>query len=339
MKEMNLLQTARDRACIIQSIRMFFTEKGFLHVETPSLVVSPGLEPTLEAFSTVYRSESGSFSRKYYLPTSPEFHMKRLLALGFPSIFQICRAYRNGETGLLHNPEFTILEWYRAGSGYQDIMADMEEMVLSICRSFRGSASIRRQGCTIDLSLPWDRLTVKNAWRHYAGIDLDTVEETSKLRTAGQAAGVPHLKQEDSWDVLYFKIFLQLIEPHLGLKKPVILYEYPAPMAILSRLKNSDPTVALRFEVYIAGIELGNAFDELTDPVEQQQRLMHAQEEKRASGRDPFPIDEDFMKALETGLPPCSGIAVGVDRLMMLIMDKPAIQDVLLFPFAEERVR
>ncbi len=330
-----MLKTALKRAQIIQAIRNYFNNEGFIEVETPAIVVSPGIEPTLEAFQTTYISETGETTVRF-LPTSPEFHMKRLLANGFGSIYQICRAFRNGETGDLHNPEFTILEWYRTHAGYEQIMDDMEAMVSTVCRSVLGHTKIQYADGIINMEPPWERLTVAQAWLTFADINLLKCKTPAELRAAGIRAGVNHLLESDSWDILYFKIFLQRIEPQLGRHKPVILYEYPASMAVLSRLKPGNPDVALRFEVYISGIEIGNAYDELTDPIEQRKRLRKSQKDKIRNGKVPFPIDEDFMAAVEKGLPPCAGIAVGVDRLVMLLLNKKTIQEVMLFPFSTQ---
>ncbi|HPQ40162.1 MAG TPA: EF-P lysine aminoacylase GenX, partial [bacterium] len=199
--------------------------------------------------------------------------------------------------------------------------------------AIHGEPVIQTGGGRIDLTPPWERLTVAEAWSRYTGIDLSACPSAPELRAAGRDIGVPHLLDDDPWDVLYFKIFLDRIEPYLGRERPVILYEYPASMAALARLKPGDPSVALRFEVYIAGIELANAFDELTDPEIQLRRCEEARKIQQESGRDPFPVDTAFIGALEQGMPPSAGIALGVDRLIMLILGKTTVADVIAFPF------
>ena len=330
-----LPETLEKRARIIQTIRAFFVGNGFLEVETPSLVVSPGMEPNLDAFETSFIPECSARKpvTSLYLPTSPEFHMKRLLCQGFSNIFQIARAFRNGETGNLHQPEFAILEWYRAGDSYESIMNDVEKLFLAISRVLSENDYLTFGGSKIDLSIPWIRLTVREAWHLFADIDLEKCTTTVTLRKEGQRIGVGNLRPEDSWDILYFKIFLDRIEPFLGLGKPVILYEYPAEMAALARLKPDDPSVALRFEVYAAGMELGNAFDELTDPGLQRQRCETARKIQMENGKKPFPIDEAFLNALETGMPASAGIAMGIDRIVMLFLGYASIHDVVAFPF------
>lgn len=331
------IETLRKRAEIIQTIRRFFIENGFLEVETPALVSSPGMEPYLNAFETEFHPEFTARSprRTLYLPTSPEFHMKRLLSRGSGDIFQICRVFRNGETGHLHQPEFTMIEWYRTGQPYSRIMEDVENLFLYTAQTVLASTFIYRNDHRIDLNPPWERMTVKTAWMTYTGIDPETCKTAAKLLAAGRRLGVPNLKPDDSRDTLYFKIFLDRIEPNLGTHAPLFLHEYPADMAALARLKPDDPSVALRFELYIDGIELCNAFDELIDPAVQKIRCEKARTLQISMGKKPFPLDERFLAALEKGLPPCSGIALGVDRMIMLLLNRQSIQDVLAFPFPE----
>ena len=330
-----LPETLEKRARIIQTIRTFFADNSFLEVETPCLVTSPGMEPNLDAFETTFIPEGTAQGpiTSLYLPTSPEFHMKQLLCQGFSKIFQITRAFRNGETGHLHQPEFAILEWYRAGESYESIMKDVEKLFLAISRVLSENDYLTFGDSQIDLSIPWIRLTVREAWHLFANIDLEACTTRVTLRKAGQRVGVGNLRPEDPWEILYFKIFLDRIEPFLGLGKPVILYEYPAEMAALARLKPDDPSVALRFEVYAAGMELGNAFDELTDPKMQRQRCETARRIQMESGKKPFPLDEAFLNALETGMPASAGIAMGIDRIVMLFLGYASIYDVVAFPF------
>lgn len=331
------IETLRQRAAIIQAIREFFIENGFLEVETPTLAPSPGMDPYLNAFETEYHPEfvSSISQQTLYLPTSPEFHMKRLLGRGSGNIFQICRSFRNGETGSLHQPEFTMIEWYRAGEPYTKLMEDVEDLFLYTARKALATTSIHRNDKRIDLSLPWERLTVKQAWLKFTGIDLDHCRTNEELLAAGKRLGVENLKISDSWDTLYFKIFLGHIEPNFGKNVPLVLTEFPAGMASLARLKPDDPSVALRFEAYIDGIEICNAFDELTDPIIQRTRFENARALQKSMGKKPFPLDEQFLAALEKGLPACSGIALGVDRMIMLLLNKQTIQEVLAFPFSE----
>lgn len=309
-----------------------------MEVETPLLVHSPGMEPHLEAFDTVYHHPGTGVHRRLFLPTSPEFHMKRLLSEGFERIYQVTRAFRNNEWSEWHAPEFTMLEWYRAHCGYERIMTDCEMMVSRVAEEATGDAVIRRAGREISLAPPWERITVREAWRRFAGIDLDRCDTAETLREAGWAIAVENLRMDDDWQTLYFKIFLDRIEPFLGRETPAILYEYPAEMAALARISPRDPAVALRFEIYIDGIELGNAFDELTDPVIQRERIEAARREQIRMHREPFPRDDHFLAALERGMPPAAGIALGVDRLVMLILGAASIHEITAFSFLRDRL-
>lgn len=284
------------RAMILFLIREFFLKKGFQEVETPTLVAQPGMEPHLDLFKTSI-SNGNRKSSPAYLISSPEYAMKKLLVAGLPKIFQICRSYRNGETDNLHNPEFTILEWYRANADYKDIMADVEKLFLYILRklllqisnfqrkvawqprcftqfsiSNLGKNLLIYQNQRIDLSLPWPRLTMRQVFKQYAKINLDKALNLKSISKIARKKGYI-VSQNDRFEDIFFKIFLNEIEPHLGRGKPTILMDWPAQMAALSRKKSSNPKYAERFEIYIAGLELGNAFSELTDSIEQENRL------------------------------------------------------------------
>lgn len=340
------------RAKILSLIREFFCKENFLEVETPSLVRLPGMEPHLDPIKVTCPILGGW--RDGYLITSPEYAMKKILAAGFPRIFQICKSFRGGEaTDKLHNPEFTILEWYRANADYRDIMKDVERLFLCILKNLLsqisnfsaqgGSASggqlqtsnlgknfIKYQGQTIDLTPPWPRVTLKAAFKKYAKIDLDRALDRGSMAREAEMKGYTVLK-EDSFDDIFFKIFLSEIEPHLGKGRPTILYDWPAKMAALSRPKKSDPKYAERFEVYIGGLEMGNAFSELVDPVMQRKRLAEEKKLRKKLGKESYNIDEDFLRALRS-VPPSGGIAMGVDRIVMLFADAKNIDEVLFFP-------
>jgi EF-P lysine aminoacylase GenX len=270
-----------------------------------------------------------------YLQTSPEYAMKRLLVGGMEKIFQITKGFRNGEVSKLHNPEFTILEWYRAYDSFNEIMADTEELISELALRLKGGCrKISYQGQEIDLKPPWNRMTVKGAMLEYAGIDLDLCKNVGDFRQEAELKG-HKLGDEPDWDTIFFTIFLQEVEPKLGRGKPTFLIDYPAKFGALAKRKSDDPEVVERFEVYIAGLELANAFTELNDPVEQRSRLMSEREERIGLGKEAYPIDEDFLYALECAMPPAGGIALGVDRLVMLLADRPKIEDVILFPFSQ----
>lgn len=325
-----------QRGRILDAVRNFFRERGYAEVETPVLQVSPGLEPHLRAFATeLHDPRDGRVARRY-LHTSPEYAMKKLLVAGLPRIWQLAHVFRNGERSATHHPEFTMLEWYRAGASYRDLMEECAELVCS-CQQAAGTDALSWGGRAADARREWQRISVAEAFRHYCGIDLlatapdPTRPDAGRLAEAARAIGVaPHAG--DDWEALFFRIFLERIEPFLGLGAPTILYDYPASMAALSRRHPSDPRLAERFEVYICGLELANGFGELTDPAEQRARFIADQARKEALYCEVYPIDEDFLAALEHGLPACAGIAVGFDRLVMLATGSDDIEDVLWAP-------
>jgi lysyl-tRNA synthetase class 2 len=320
------------RSRVIAAIRGFFAERGFVEVDTPALQVSPGLEPHLMAFATGL-DEPGQGPRPRYLHTSPEFAMKKLLVAGVPRLFQLAHCFRNGERSATHHPEFTMLEWYRAGAGYRDLMADCEALL----RAAAGGGSFAWQGRSADPAAPWQHLTVAEAFAQFCRIDLlatapdPEAPSPDLLAAAARPLGVaPHAG--DNWEDLFFRIFLEHIEPHLGVSAPTILYDYPISMAALARAKPDDARLAERFELYVCGLELANAFGELTDAAAQRRRFLADQEKKRARYGIAYPIDEDFLTALSHGMPESAGIALGVDRLVMLASGAATIDDVLWAP-------
>ena len=318
----------------VRAIREYFQSLGFLEVNTPALQRSPGLEPHLHAFATELVHPIQRVRLSLYLHTSPEFAMKKLLVGGFEKIFQIAQVFRNGERSHTHHPEFSMLEWYRAGASYQQIMEDCEGLIRSVVRSVQGETGVLRwQGRSATVSEPFEKISVVQAFQKYAGIDLlaclDGLDPSDgPIRRACESIGISTAK-DDRFEDIFFRIFLEKIEPHLGIQRPTFVYDYPISMAALSRPKESDPRFAERFELYICGMELANAFGELTDPVVQRERFEKDMQLKERLYGYRYPIDEDFLAALEEGLPECSGIALGVDRLMMLVVGASSINDVL----------
>ncbi|MCX6706361.1 MAG: EF-P lysine aminoacylase EpmA [Candidatus Woesebacteria bacterium] len=304
-----LLQKYLIRERVIDVIRDFFKKQGFHEVFTPILVPVPSIEPNLEVFTTELRTSKG-LKRKAYLIMSPEFSIKKFLASGIGNCFEITRCFRNEEeVSRLHNPEFTMLEWYRVGADYKKIMEDFENLFIKII----GKEKLIYQGETYDLSLPWPRISFEEAFKRYANRVVEDV------------------KDED-----FYQIFFNEIEPKLReTRKPAIIYDYPISQAALAKISKKDPRFAERFEVFVAGIELGNCFSELTDYKEQKERFEKDRALRRIQGKTDYPIDEDLINALKEGIPEVSGIAVGVDRLVMLAADVPSVSDTLFFP-AEE---
>ncbi|MBU0668162.1 EF-P lysine aminoacylase GenX [Patescibacteria group bacterium] len=329
--DLSFMERMKKRARVIDGIREFFKGQDFLEASTPEIVRLPGMEPYLDIFKTRFTDTKGAVE-DLYLITSPEYAMKKLLVSGCEKIFQICRSFRNKETNSsLHNPEFTLLEWYRAFADYENIMKDTENLVAYLAKKVCGGTKILFQGHTVDVSTPWPRVKVKDLFAEYAGIDAETFEDEEKLRIATKKRGYK-VDGGTSYDNLFFSIFMNEIEPKLGFNKPVIAYEYPACMAALAKKCADNPAYAQRFEVYMAGVELCNAFTELNDPREQERRLEAEREERIRMGKEDYPIDQSFIRALEFGMPPSGGNALGVDRLVMLLTDTPDIRDILFFP-------
>ena len=286
--------TLEKRARIIQQIRAFFIDQNFLEVETPHRIPANAPELYIDAVA----------SGDWFLHTSPELCMKRLLAAGHEKLFQICHCWRAGERGKNHLPEYTMLEWYRSHCDYQQLMSDCETLLLHLSPN----QQISWQGQTIDLSPPWPRITIVDAFSQWASMSLADALATDQFDT------VMDLE----------------VEPNLPTNQPIFLTEYPAKYASLARKKPSDPLVAERFELYIGGLELANAFSELTDAAEQQQRFAEEELQRRQEGKPPYPSPDPFLKELNT-LPPSAGIALGIDRLVMLFCNKNLIDDVICF--------
>jgi len=287
-------QTLIERARIIQNIRSFFIDRGYLEVETPHRIPANAPEPHIDAVA------SGACA----LHTSPELAMKRMLAAGFEQLFQVCRVWRDGEHGQFHLPEFTLLEWYRTGIDYNALMNECMELLFVLVPK----GKLCRAGRTIDLTMPWQKLTVAEAFTQYASMDLNQALATN----------------------CFEEILTDEVEPHLGKEKPTFLTEYPSSLAALARTKPGEPQVAERFELYIDGLELANAFSELTDPEEQRRRFEEDEELRRTAGKAPYPLPEKFLAEL-TSMPEAAGIALGLDRLIMLITEAEKIDDVVAF--------
>ncbi len=286
-------------------LRAWFAARGFLEVETPVVCSSPGVETHLAAL------ETRVCGRRMYLTTSPEFHMKRLVAVGFDRVFQVTRAFRDGERGALHNPEFTMVEWYRAGAGYEAIMDDCEFLLRDLAVGLRGEAAapavlgVRDE---VSLSPPFPRRTVRQAFRD-AGVE-----------------GVLGLPLDDRT-----RVFVDRVEPSIGRRVAEFLTEYPADMASLARLKPSDPSVAERFELYAGGLEIANGFTETCDADEFLARCDWHRAERRRRGLPDYPVDERYVTMLRNGLPPCAGVALGFDRVVMLLCGAATMEEVLAF--------
>ena len=298
-RQTSLQKHLQRRARIIDTIRKFFVHNEYLEVETPIRIPAPAPEAHIDAV------ESGD----WFLQTSPELCMKRLLAAGIHRIFQICKCFRQGERGRLHLPEMTLLEWYRADSNYLDLMEECEALINTIAR-LNGSEEdiLFYQGKEIKLTPPWPRISVSDAFKKFGSIPVNAALER------GQFDG----------------IMVEKIEPNLGQTQPVFLYDYPASRGALARLKPQDLRYAERFELYIGGLEICNAFSELSDPIEQRERFERQQDHRRKSGKPVYPMPQKFLAALGN-MPAAAGNALGIDRLVMLFSDSKQIDDVVTF--------
>jgi len=328
---------ARDR--LLASIRAGFRAEGFLEVETPTLIGAPGQEPHLRPFETAFHGRRSA--TPLWLATSPEYAMKRLLAMGCERIFQLGRGFRDGpdENSPLHSPEFTLCEWYRAFEGLDAIARDVERLLAQGAAALAVPTRIERGGRGCDVARPGEWITVADAFRRHADVDLAPYLDGDDERFLAtlpshwvRAVGGPRARADSA----YFRILIELVEPHLGVERPTFLHAYPARHAALAELDAADPRVARRFEVYVAGIELGNAFQELRDAAEQERRLRAESDERVRAGGAALPIDAAFLTALRSGLPPCAGIALGVDRLHLLLTGAAAVADVQPFPFPDD---
>jgi lysyl-tRNA synthetase class 2 len=316
---------------ITAAVRTWFGARDFVEVETPALQVSPGNEAHLHAFATEAVGIAGERSA-LYLRTSPEFAAKKLLAAGETRTFELARVWRNRERGPLHHPEFTLLEWYRAGETYETLMADCASL-LAVAAEAAGTDVLSWRDCNIDPLAEPERVTLAEAFDRFAGIDLlGRLDDREALAAAATGQGV-RLAADDTWADVFSRVLVEKIEPHLGRNRATILCEYPVSEAALARPKASDPRVAERFELYACGVELANCFGELTDPAEQRRRFEAEMAEKQRVYGERYPLDEDFLAALAT-MPPASGGALGLDRLVMLASGARHIEQVLWAPVA-----
>jgi elongation factor P--(R)-beta-lysine ligase len=331
--------TLLARGRIVAALRAWFAGQDFVEVDTAALQVSPGNEIHLHAFATTLAAPDGTPSR-LYLRTSPEFACKKLLAAGERRIVEFAKVFRNRERGALHHPEFTLIEWYRAGESYESLMGDCVAIIRAAARA-AGTRQLTFRGRSADVFAEPERLTVAEAFARFGGIDLlatllDGVPDRERLARAAQTAAI-RIGDDDTWGDIFSRVLVERIEGNLGIGRATILDEYPAALSALAQPaqgSRQDPRVAERFELYVCGVELANGFGELNDAAEQRRRLEREMAEKERIYGERHPIDEDFIAALAE-MPQACGIALGLDRLVMLATGASRIDQVLWTPVQE----
>jgi elongation factor P--(R)-beta-lysine ligase len=331
----DLLETLRIRAWILRAIRRFFDDRGFVEVTTPYLIATADPAVHLDSFSTVLKRE-GMPPVSLFLPTSPETHMKRLVAAGMERIYQMGPFFRNGEMTRLHNPEFLGLEWYQVDAGTPELMELTEQLVSGLADEVSATGGKNLSGKGVIQSPPYRRIAVRDALAELGGIEVPEKFDESGVREALHEAGI-HTEASDRFDDLINRALIERVEPALKSLGPVFLTDYPAPMAAMARRKTDSPWLADRFELFAQGLELCNGYGELVDAGEQRQRFEEQRAERRALGKEETGgLDLFFLDALAGGMPPCAGCALGVDRLVMLLCGKQKLEEVLAFPMNYE---
>jgi len=310
----------KERAKLLSDIRTFFEKRGVLEVETPLLCSTASLDPHINPISVLYKKLEFSTTlpkeENYYLQTSPEFAMKRLLAAGSGPIYQLCKAFRNDEVGRFHNPEFTILEWYQPGFTHHDLMQEVDELLQVVLGTLPAE------------KISYEAIFQKVLHFNPHTVSLDHLKQVAILKNVILSEDITKTLTVDDWlDIL----MTHCIEPQLGLERPMMLYDYPITKAALAKIRTGNPSVAERFEVYVQGIELANGFHELLNSEEQKDRFLKNLETRKALGYPVIPIDQYLIAALESGMPSSSGVALGVDRLLMLKFQSSHINEVVSF--------
>jgi lysyl-tRNA synthetase class 2 len=315
------LEVLKLRARLLERIRAFFSERGVLEVETPILSAAAVTDPMLASLATRYTGPRFPRGQTFYLHTSPEFPMKRLLAAGSGSIYQVSKVFRDGEAGRWHNPEFTMLEWYRTGFDHHRLMDEVNELVMQLLAP----------QMSLNTS---ERLSYREAFQRHAGLDPHSASSSdfAAAATAHKIGAPPRLLTQNDLAVWRDLLLTHVVEPKLGQGRLTFIYDYPASQASLARIQPGDPPLAARFELYLNGIELANGFHELADADEQRTRFERQLHARAASGQPLVPMDERLLAALEHGLPDCAGVALGFDRLVMLAAGARSIAEVLAFP-------
>lgn len=321
------------RFSIIRLIREYFWLQNFLEVETPLIVKVPGQEPNIVPMKLLVHDDKNQ-EFQGYLHTSPEYTIKKMLAAGFRNVFSICKCFRDCESfGDTHNPEFTMIEWYRSDANYINVMDDTEGLFHFVAEKMGDSPFIDKENLA-KIKKTWNRKTMRELWKEYVGVELDEYLTADKMFELCKERGYNPIEGE-SYEELFYRIFLIEIETKLGFDAPTIVYEYPAQMAALSKISDRDNRYAERFEIYINGLELANAFSELTNGEEQEKRLLEEQAFRKETGKYVYDIDNEFIDALKSGMPMTSGIALGVDRMIQVFTACQNIDNVLVLPMSK----
>ncbi|MGI6189890.1 MAG: lysine--tRNA ligase [Caldicoprobacteraceae bacterium] len=322
-------RTFEIRSKIIRGIRNYLDERGYLEVETPILHTTAG-----GATARPFITHHNTLDIDMYLRIATELHLKRLIIGGFDKVYEVGRIFRNEGMSIKHNPEFTSVEIYKAYGDYHDMMELTENMIVSIANEVLGTTRIMYQGTEIDLTPPWRRLTMTDAVKEYTGLDFSGISTDEEARKAAREAGV-NVDKDATWGKVLNEVFEEKVEEHLV--QPTFILDYPIEVSPLAKRIKDDPRLTYRFELFITGREMANAFSELNDPMDQRERFMEQARLRAAGDDEAHMMDEDFVHALEIGMPPTGGLGIGIDRLVMLLTDSYSIRDVILFPTMKPR--
>jgi lysyl-tRNA synthetase class 2 len=322
-------ETFRVRSQVIAAIRQFLNQRGFIEVETPVLQPSAG-----GALANPFTTHHQALDQDFYLRIALELHLKRLLVGGFDKVYELGRTFRNEGVSTQHNPEFTMLESYEAYAGYQDVMKMLEEMVSEVCQHVLGTNKVKFGRDNINFKPPWKRITLRDAVKDYGGIDFVRYPTVDGLRERMRSLDI-EVDPQKNWAKLVDGLLKDLVRPKLI--QPTIIFDYPVSMSPLAKKKAGEERVAERFQAFAGGMEIANAYTELNDPLEQRERFEEQLQERQGDDEERWTIDEDYLLALEYGMPPAGGLGVGIDRLVMLLTGQQSIREVILFPQLREK--
>jgi lysyl-tRNA synthetase class 2 len=319
----------RVRSQVISAIRDFLNRRGFLEVETPVLQPSAG-----GALARPFTTHHHALDQDFYLRIAPELHLKRLLVGGFDKVYELGRIFRNEGVSTQHNPEFTMLESYEAYANYNDLMATLEEMVHEVCQQVLGTSKVKFGKYNIDFKPPWQRLSLRDAVKEHSQIDFVKYPTVDELRKKMRSLNI-EVDPQKNWAKLIDELLKTFVRPKLI--QPAIIFDYPVSMSPLAKNKPGEERVAERFQAFAGGMEIANAYTELNDPIEQRKRFEEQLQERQGEDEERWAIDEDFLLALEYGMPPAGGLGVGIDRLVMVLTGQQSIREVILFPQLKEK--